>query len=81
MKPRSKQSTTLKRKPVFQSGILKLCQITRTQTTYPLLASLDNFKEGGARLLRDSECIDLNVFNRLLSIQIMGLIGTKAILH
>ena len=46
------------------------------------LSTLDilrKYNEGGAWLPRDSERLKLNVFNQLLSIQLMELIGTKDI--
>ena len=73
------QSMILKINPGFQSVLFNLCYITLTQTIYPLLASLGNFNEVGAQLPRDSERIELNVFNQLLSLQLIGLIGSKAI--
>ena len=39
--------------------------------------SLGNLNEGGARFPRDSEHLELNVFNQLLSLQIKELLGTK----
>ena len=63
----------------FQIFLFNLCQITPTQTTYPLLASLGNFNKGGTWLTRDSERLELNTFNRLLSLQLMELLGPKAI--
>ena len=46
-----------------------------------LLASLVNFNEVGAQLPRDSERLELNVFNQLLSIYLIELLGPKAILQ
>ena len=43
------QSTILKRNMGSQSVPFRFCQITPTQTTYLLLASLVNFNEGGFR--------------------------------
>ena len=55
--------------------------IPQIQSTLPILASLGKCNKGGARLPRDSERIELNVFNQLLSIEIIDLIGPKAILR
>ena len=44
-----------------------------------LLASLGNLNEGGARLPQESEHHEFIVFTRDLSLQIMGLLGTKDI--
>ena len=79
MKLISQQSTTLKRNPGFQIIVFNLFQIAPTQTTYPPLASLGNFNGGGARFPQDSERPELNMFNLLLILQLMGLLGTKAI--
>ena len=65
---------------MFQRFLFNLCQIKPNQTTYLLLASLVNFNKGGAWLPQDSESLDLNAFNRLLSLLIMGLLGPKYIL-
>ena len=43
------------------------------------LGLLIQSNEGGARLPRDSESLLFNVFNQLLSPQLMGLTGTKDI--
>ena len=52
---------TLKRNPGFQIFLFNLCEITPTQTTYPILASLGNFNEGDARLPRNSEHLEESV--------------------
>ena len=43
------------------------------------LGILRQSNKGGGRLPRDSELLEFNVFNRLLSLKLMGLIGPKAI--
>ena len=77
--PRSQNSTTLKRKPVFQIFLFNLCQITPNQTTYLLLASIGNFDKGGAWLPRYLDRLEVNMFNGLLSLHILGLKVTKPI--
>ena len=61
------------------SVLFNLCDNTLIRTTYPLLASLVNFNEGGAWLPQYLERLELNVFNQLLSLQLMGLLGPKSI--
>ena len=43
------------------------------------LGLLRQSNKGGACLTRDAEVLELNVFNQLLSLHIMGLLGPKAI--
>ena len=63
-------------------SIFFLCTyIPQIQSTEPPLASLDNTNKCGAQLLRDLEHLELNVFNQLLSLQLMGFLGPKAILR
>ena len=62
--------------PVFQSYHFRFCHFTPKLSTLGLISKSN---EGGSRLLRDSERLDLSVFNQLLSPQILGLLGTKAI--
>ena len=63
-------------------SIFFLCPyIPQIQYTQTLLASFDNLNKGVARLPRDSECLELNVFNQLLSLQLMELLGPKYILR
>ena len=66
---------------IIRSNFFLCPYIPRIQYTYPLLASLGKFNEGGARLTRYSERIELNVFNQLSSVQLMGLLGPKDILR
>ena len=45
------------------------------------MTELGNWIEGGARLPQESELLELNMFNQLLSLQLMKLLEPKAILH
>ena len=55
--------------------------IPRIQSTYTLLSSLGNFNEGGTQFPQESERLELNLYNQILSLQLMGLLGIKYILR
>ena len=68
MKPIRSSYRSLQLKQGLISALFNLCN------TYTLLGSLCNWIEVRTRLPRDSERIELNVFNQLLSLQLMRLL-------